>query len=83
MCFFCCLVITVIFVLGLHAVIQFAWSLTLRVAAQHPQLPPSASGYCEEDDDMIEAAFHGQVFRYLRESVIKSPGFTSEVSDTD
>ncbi|XP_067951509.1 nuclear pore complex protein Nup205-like [Watersipora subatra] len=64
--------------LGLHAVIQFAWSLTLRVAAQHPLIPSEAAQCCEEDDDLIESAFLGQVFKFLTDSVLSSPGFTGE-----
>ena len=65
---------------GLQAMIQFAWSLTLRAASQHPLIPGTAAACCEEDDDMIETAFQGQVFKFMAVSIIKSSAFSAEVS---
>ena len=60
--------------------VAFCWSLTLRVASQHPVLPESAAAICEEDEDVAELAIQKGIFSFLSKSIVQSESFTQRVS---
>lgn len=68
--------------IGLCAVVQFSWALTLRIASQHPLMPTMAAASCEEDEIVLDLAVQNQVFEFLSSAVVNAESFTAEVIPT-
>ncbi|XP_074656294.1 nuclear pore complex protein Nup205-like [Tubulanus polymorphus] len=62
---------------GVRAVLQFAWSLTLRALSRHA-VAQGISEYCEGDEYIAEAAISDGVFTFIATSIVSSSGFHYE-----
>ena len=59
---------------GLCATVQLAWALVLRSCSQWPELV-GATEILEDDEGVLDLAVDGNVFAFLRRSVIGAANF--------